>query len=160
MITCQVESLTERLEEMKPMFGPHWSELALNQAEVPLDPQYDIYLAKDAIGEVLLVTAREAGKLIGYFVGFVAPGLHYRTCLTLQMDIFWIHPDYRVTDSLSAVEFDLLCDDIIEKVKSEAKRRGVKRAFMGSKLHKDISALFERHQGVEVERYWSFWLGD
>src|SRR6185436_8871648 len=85
MITAQVESLTERLEELKAFFPKHWDVLALNKDVVPLDPQYAKYLRRDALGLVLFVSLRKDGDLIGYFVGFVAPGLHYQTCLTLQM---------------------------------------------------------------------------
>ena len=66
MITAQVESLTERLEEMKPLFPMHWEELALNKDRVPLDPMYEIYLERDANGQVLFVTLRELGKPVGY----------------------------------------------------------------------------------------------
>lgn len=150
MITFHVESLTEHLEEMKPLFPEHFEELALNKDKVPLDPQYDIYLERDKRGEVLFVAGRELGGLIGYFVGFVAPGLHYRTCLTLTMDIFYIHPEYRGRDA----GFRLF-----KTVEAEAKRRGVQRMFAGSKLHKDASWLFERLGYEECERYFSVWLG-
>jgi GNAT superfamily N-acetyltransferase len=150
VITFHVESLTERLEELKPLFPEHFRELALNQDEVPLDPQYDIYLQRDARGEVLFVAGRELGQLIGYFVGFVAPGLHYRTCLTLTMDIFYVHPDYRH----QGAGFRLF-----KTVEAEAKRRGAQRMFVGSKLHRDASWLFERLGYEEVERYYSAWLG-
>ena len=150
MITAQVESLTARLEEMKPLFPLHWEELALNRDKVPLDPQYDIYLARDARGEVLFVTLREFGELVGYFVGFVAPGLHYRTCLTLTMDIFYVRPDKRGRCGVK----------LFRAVEQEAKRRGVQRMFVGSKCHKDASWLFERLGYSEVERYYSKWMGD
>ena len=150
MITAQPENLTERLEEMKPLFPLHWEELALNKDRVPLDPQYDVYLERDARGEVLFVTLREVGELVGYFVGFVAPGLHYRTCLTLTMDIFYVRPDKRGRCGVK----------LFRAVEAEAKRRGVKRMFVGSKCHKDASWLFERLGYQEVERYYSKWMGD
>lgn len=150
MITCHVESLTETLEELKPLFPAHFAELALNQDKAPLDPQYDIYLQRDARGEVLFVAVRKLGTLIGYFVGFVAPGLHYKTCLTLTMDIFFIAEEHRG----SGVGYSLF-----KAVEAEAKRRGVQRMFVGSKLHKDASWLFERLGYEEVERYYSVWLG-
>ena len=96
---------------------------------------------------------------MGYFVGFIAPGLHYSTCLTLQMDIFWLHPDLRDGDSLSRVEGEMVSEDLFRTVQREAARRGVQRMFVGSKLHKDASALFERLGYIEVERYFSTWLG-
>jgi hypothetical protein len=95
MLTASVENLTERLEDLKPFFPMHWEELALNQKQVPLDPQYDVYLRKDAAGEVMLVMLRKAGEIVGYFVGFVNLGLHYQTCLTLTMDIFYVLPEHR-----------------------------------------------------------------
>lgn len=160
MITAHVERLADNLEELKPFFDPHWQELALNKDTVPLDPQYEIYLERDRAGQVLCVVLREAGRILAYFVGFVAPALHYRTCLTLQMDIFWLHPDYRDGDSLQAVERDMLCMQLFEAVKAEGQRRGVQRAYYGSKMHKDAAALFEALKMVEVERYYSAWWGE
>ena len=151
MITCHVESLTDRLPELKPLFPLHFEELALNKDKVPLDPQYEVYLERDRQGAVLFVAARDAGELVGYFVGFIAPGLHYKTCLTCTMDIFYIHPSKR-TGSAGIRLF--------RAVEAELRRRGVQRWFMGSKLHADASALFKRIGAVPVETYYSKWLGD
>jgi GNAT superfamily N-acetyltransferase len=151
MITCQVEPFLPFLEEVKPLLQQHWDELALHKDRVPLDPQYGVYRSRDADGAILLVTVREAGALVGYFVGFVAPGLHYQTCLTLQMDIFWVHPDHRGSGAGWM---------LFKTVEAEARRRGVQRMFVGSKLHKDASWLFARLGYEEVERYYSLWLGD
>jgi GNAT superfamily N-acetyltransferase len=150
-LTAQVESVTERLEEVKPFLQLHWKELALNQDQVPLDPQYEMYLRRDALGEALLVTLRDQGKLAGYFVGFIAPGLHYRTCLTLTMDIFYVLPEFRARGGGTR---------LFRAVEQEARRRGVQRMFVGSKLHKDASALFERLRYTPVEMYYSKWLGE
>ena len=86
-----VESLAENLEELKPLLPLHYEELALDQEKVPLDPQYEVYLEREARGELLFVLVRGEGKaIVGYFIGFIAPGLHYQTCLTCTMDIFYI----------------------------------------------------------------------
>ena len=151
MITCQVEPFPPFLEEVKPILPILWEELALHKEKVPLDPQYNVYLERDAQGGVISVTAREDGKLIGYFVGFIAPGLHYQTCLTCTMDIFYVHPDHRG----GGTGYHLF-----KSAEKELKRRGVQRLFVGSKLHKDASWLFEKLGYEEVERYYSAWLGD
>ena len=142
MITAAVERLHDCLEELKPLFDPHWKEIALDQERVPLAPNYPEYLKREAEGTVLCVVLRERGAIVGYFVGFVAPALHYQSCLTLTMDIYWIHPDYRAEDSLSQLEEDMLAELLFSSVKAEAVRRGVKRPFYGSKVHKDSSGLF------------------
>jgi hypothetical protein len=160
MITYTVESLRHCLNELKPLFQPHWEELALDKTRVPLDPQYPEYLKRDAAGGVLAVIARDQGEIVGYFIGFIAPGLHYQTCLTLTMDIFWLRPEYRDGDSLEQIEGEMVAQDLFARVKQEALRRGVQRAFFGSKMHKDVSFLFESLGMREVERYYSAYWGE
>ena len=87
MITAQIEPWPAFIHEAQPLLPLHWAELALNKDKVPLDPQYDIYTARDLAGQVLVVTLRQDGELVGYFIVFIAPGLNYKTCLTLTMDI-------------------------------------------------------------------------
>lgn len=152
MLTAQVENWHPFIEEAQPLLPRHWEELALNKDRVPLDPQYEVYDQRDADGQIMVVTVREAGRLVGYFIGFVAPGLHYRTCLTLTMDIFWIAPEARGS-AMAGVK-------LFRAVEAEAKRRGVQRLFFGSKLHRDSSRLFEFLKLEPVETYFSKWIGD
>ncbi len=151
MITAQVENLTEVLEELKPLFPLHWEELALNKDDIPLDPQYDVYLQRDARGEIVFVTLRDAGELIGYFVGFVNPGLHYKTCLTCIMDIFYLVQDKR--GQRGGIT-------LFKKVEQELKRRGVQRWFVGEKLHKPCGWLFKMLGFEPVETTHSKMIGD
>jgi GNAT superfamily N-acetyltransferase len=150
MITYAVEPWPSFIEEAKPLLPIHWKELALDQDKVPLDPRYDFYDAQHAQGSVMVVTVRKAGRLIGYFIGFVGPGLHYKTCLTLQMDIFYILPEHRG----SGAGFVLF-----KEVEKEAKRRGIQRLFAGSKMHKDASWLFEKLGYEKADMYYTQWLG-
>lgn len=152
MITCQVESFTDRIEELKTLIPMHYQELALNKDKVPLSPQWDIYKQRDALGQVIFMVMREAGEMIGYFIGFIAPGLHYSTCLTCTMDIFYIHPDKRGS-GLPGIR-------LFRAVEEELKRRGVDRWFVGSKSMADASALFERLKFDRVEVYYSKWIGE
>jgi GNAT superfamily N-acetyltransferase len=151
MITAQVEEWETFSAEVQPLLPLHWEELALNKDKVPLDPMYDVYDKRNEMGQVMIVTLREAGRLVGYFIGFIAPGLHYKTCLTLTMDIFWTHPDIR--GGFGGVR-------LFREVEKQAKRRGVHRIFYGSKLHKDSSRLFEFMKFEPVEIYYSKWIGD
>lgn len=151
MLTCHLENFTEILPELKPLLPLHYTELALNQDKVPLSPQYDVYLERDRQGMVLFVTLRSAGELVGYFIGFVAPGLHYSTCLTLIGDIFYIHPDHRGGGGGWM---------LFMFVERQAKLRGVQRLFVGSKMHKDISFLFEKLDYDPCEITHTKWLGD
>jgi len=146
MITAQIESFSECLPELMPLLPLHYEELALNKDEVPLDPQYDIYIARENMGELLFVTLRENGILIGYYIGFVAPGLHYKTCLTCTTDIFYVHPEQRGKKGGL---------DLFKTVENELKRRGVDRWFVGFKCHLDASGFFEILGFDRIEVYYS-----
>lgn len=150
-VTAQVENLTETLEELKPHFPAHWEELGLFKDKMPLDPQYDVYENLDAAGQAFLVTLRDQGRLVGYFVGFITPGLHYQQTLTCKMDITYIDPAYR-----SAGNGALLFDT----VKTALVKRGVKLWWVGSKNHKPIEAFFRMFGFEQQEAYFAMWLGE
>lgn len=151
MITFHVESFAKARPEFEPLLPFHWAELALNQDKVPLDPMWEVYEERERRGELLFVAAREAGQIVGYFIGFINPALHYRGCLTCIMDIFYIRRDKRVAmTGLRMFRF----------VEQELRRRGVKRWFMGSKVKADASVLFERLDFEKVETFYSKWLGE
>lgn len=126
MITAQIEDLTaEAIEELQPLLPVHYDELSEHGLQgIPLDPQYGIYLARAALGQVVYVTLRDAGNLVGYLVSFVAPGLHYESCLTCTGDIFFVYPDKRGQQAGVMLFTEWL---------AECRRRGVKLAQVGIK---------------------------
>lgn len=150
MITAQVESFTERLDELKPLLPVHWEKLALDKDRVPLDPQYGIYIEREARGELLFITLRDAGRMVGYWIAFIAPGLHYRTCLTATMDIWNVLPEY---------ENGVAAMILIRAVEKEYGRRGVKRSFVGEKLHRPCGRLFKAFGYEPVETHYSKMIG-
>ena len=151
MITFAVESFEESIPYLQFLLHEHYKELALNQDKVPLDPRYDIYINREQAGELIFVAARDAGQIVGYFIGFIQPGLHYATCLTCNMDIFYISKELR-NGRLGVKLFKF--------VEKELKRIGVDRWFVGSKLHADASPLFKYLKFEPVETFYTKWLGD
>lgn len=151
MITAQVEPYAACLPELKALYQDHWLELALDKEkpEAALDPMWDVYESRDAAGQLLLVTLRETGRLAGYFLGFIAPGLHYRRCLTYHLDIFRVTPDARGRMGGKRMVRALI---------AECKRRGVKRMFLAEKLHAPSGRLFEAFGFAPVEKTYSLWL--
>lgn len=126
MLTAQIEELdADTLDEAKPLLPSHYDELSEHKAAgIPLDPQFDLYLARSAAGQVIYVTLRERGALIGYLVSFVAPGMHYQGCLTCTTDIFYVTPDLRGLHGGAM---------LFEAWKKECARRGVKLMQIGVK---------------------------
>lgn len=152
MITAHIEMLASGLEELKPLLPGHYKELSLHQFHgIPLNPEYDKYLQREKMGECLYVTLRQAGRLVGYYVGFIMPGLHYRECLTAHADIFYVVPEVRGDGG---------GDILFSAVENELRRRRVNLWQAGEKIHLSqfTSALFRRHGLEPVETIYHKWM--
>ena len=150
MITVQLESMATALEEMKPLFISHHKELALFQDKSPLDPDYEKYAAAERNGSLVFVTARLSGKIIGYWVNFVALALHYKQTLMADMDILWVDPAFR-GEKIGEMMYKCL--------REEFARRGVKVWYGGSKNHKAIEWFFEQLGFEPIEKRFALWVG-
>lgn len=149
MITAQVEGFRENVGEIKDLIPAHYDKLSLHVGRFPLKPQWHVYFEREARGELLFVTLRKDGKMIGYWISFVSPGLHYETCLTAIMDIWFVHPEHIAGKS------PIL---LMRTVERELSRRGVNLWFAGSKDKNPCGPLFERMGFQRVETYYSKWL--
>jgi GNAT superfamily N-acetyltransferase len=153
VLSAQIEPYGATLPELLPLYPDHWREVALDQdqPEAALAPRFDVYAARDAAGEIVLATLRDAGELVGYFLCMVAPGLHYRHCLTAQMDIVFVHP--RVRGRHGGMR-------LIRCMMRELQRRGVKRWFAGEKIGRSsgLGRLYEIAGFRPVETHYSIWL--
>lgn len=151
MITFAVELFSDVYGELKPLLEEHYAEISTHKDHgVPLEPMEEVYRARQADGSLMMVIGREDGQIVSYFVCFVAPGLHYRSCLTCTPDIFFVAPGKR-TGTLGMRMFRF--------VEKELVRRGVKRWAVGSKVQHDASALFRYLKFEPVETMHEKWLG-
>lgn len=152
MTTFSVEPFSRVYAELRPLLEMHYREISTHKDhDIPLDPMVDSYLAREADGTLMMVIGREKGKITSYFVCFIAPGLHYRSCLTCSPDIFYVDQEKRGTR---------LAIQMFNFVKEELKRRGVKRWAVGCKVEHDASALFEYLGFKPVEKTYEMWLGE
>ena len=150
MITFAIEYFSNVYGELLPLLHEHYAEISTHAAHgVPLEPMVSVYRAREADGSLLMAIGREAGDIAAYFVCFVAPGLHYASCLTCSPDIFFVRPDLRTgRTGIRMFKF----------VEAELRRRGVRRWAVGSKVEHDASALFRYLDFKPVETTYEKWL--
>lgn len=142
-MTAQVEQLKDVLDDHgRALLKRHHAEIALDQHEIEYAPDWARYEAMDKLGQLSIVTLRSAGTIVGYCVSQVLPELHYKTTLAATMDILWLDPEFR--GHMGGLR-------LMRAVERELRRRGVKRVYMGSKLHKDISPMLRAMGYVPVE---------
>ena len=140
-----VESYSACEAEMRLLYPRHWAELATDKT-IPLEPNYAKYRELDAAGLVLLVTARDDGMLVGYYVGFVLPSLHYSTTPSCHTDMFFVMPEWR-GEGLPGLK-------LFRCVEAELRRRGIVRWYAQSKLHRDTGILLRRLGFRAVETHY------
>lgn len=147
MITFHVEPWSRYKVEAAELWPLHWEEIAINRDVIKLDVDLDKYDRMDAEGAVHVVVAREEGRIVGYWLGFVYPHLHYRRSLTAYTDIFYVRQETR--------RDVFLFQKLLEFVESSLKARGVQKYFIASKVHKDLSRIFERRKMQRTEIVYS-----
>lgn len=94
MIKFAVESLAEILPEMEPLLREHWSEIAPVE-DAPYDPNLELYQYFDSVGMLLIISARDDDKLVGYFACILRPHPHSQKIITAVEEAFYVIPDKR-----------------------------------------------------------------
>ena len=127
------ENYVEVYDEASPLMDLHWQEIAKNKQLLKLNPDREFY--DNVKDNVLLVTARMDGKLIGYFVWFVFKHHHYADVLTAEEDIHFLLPDYRkgMTGYL-----------LMKNARDAAIAAGAKFLVMREKIGKEHPAILKR----------------
>lgn len=153
MLTTQLEDIIQAMAEAAPLLEEHYEALSGHRAHgFPVVPLVEQYAARDARGEIICMTLRDAGKLVGYYVGAVAPGMHYATCLTLITDLFWVAKSHRGRFG---------GPKLFRAVIAEAKRRGVKVMFAAHKnAVPEAGRLLKILGFAPVETNYALWLED
>lgn len=151
MLTAQVEDWNGGPADLRSLIPLHYEDLSLHKGRgFPLSPQWGVYGAKDTVGGLTYCTLRRDGLLIGYIIIFLAPGLHYDTCLTGMTDIFFISPGER--GGTGALK-------LFSCAEREMKRRKCKLWIVGSKVHKPASERLLKAKGFEpADLLWHKWL--
>ena len=154
MITFAIERFSDVYGELKPLLEEHYAEISTHKDHgVPLDPQVSTYEAREADGSLLMAIGRESGEITSYFICFIAPALHYASCLTCSPDIFYVEPTARGM---------AIGSDMFDFVEAELRRRGVMRWAAGYKVQFSLAAraLFKKKGFEPVEVIEEKWLGE
>lgn len=149
MLTAQIEPFKNVLPAMKEYFQEHYKEVSRHNGKFPLSPLYEVYAAREEANQVITGTLREDGVLVGYYVGFIAPGMHYSTCLTCTTDIFYVAKPLRKTGAGKL---------LMEEVERELKNRGVKLWTLSAKVNTPAIKLIEAIGGELTESLYLKWV--
>lgn len=153
MITFATESWTDIKREIMPLFQEHYANIAdpLDKDRIPLDPDWEEYQRSADLGILHITAARESGKLVGYAVAFVKRGLHYKSTLFGNWDLYWIDPKAR--GHWVGVR-------LFREVERALKARGVVKMTNARKIWQDNEPIFRRLKWRDYEIASSKWIGN
>jgi GNAT superfamily N-acetyltransferase len=143
-ITYQTEPWEAYFPECQSLWLKHWLEVALDQAQIPLDPDLERYQAYADAGQLFILTMRDEGKLVGYFTAILSGHLHYKSTPMAFVDLYLVDKPYR--KGLAGVR-------LFREAETALRALGVRRIQTATKLHAhlDISRLLERLGYARVE---------
>ena len=119
------ETVEQNVAESKPLLESHFKEIAQFQ-DIPLDPDYDQYIALEKAGFIRCFIARDTdGAMVGYAVYFVRNNLHYRGSLQAVQDVIFIKPEFRGRGG----RFILWCDEKLKEQGVQVVYHHVKSKF-------------------------------
>lgn len=94
MIQIQPERVSDCWDEIDTLARQHHAGTTSYRRHEPYNPDKARYIYNNDIGFFHLLTARDEGRLVGYFGLYLTPSMHSQL-LTATEDTFFIHPDYR-----------------------------------------------------------------
>lgn len=151
MLTYQQEFLYTVQEDCKELLDLHWSEIALNQDKIKLNPDWDMYKTLEEEGKLKIFTARDQGTLVGYFVAVVCTNMHYKDHLFASNDILFLRKEYRKGFyGIRLIKFTKAC----------LKDDGVSVLMINTKMHQPFGRLLKWLGFKHIEQVYSVYLGE
>jgi len=150
-VVYQRERIREVWEEAIPLLREHYKEIGLYNDKVLFDPAIDQYEVMDDMDMLYILTARDDGKLIGYYSCFIQPNLHYQQTLTSVNDVFYIHPDFRK---------GFVGIKLLKEAEKHMRALGVDVMSLEFKTYAPLDPLLERLGWDYTARFYSKYIGD
>ena len=132
--------------QLEPLFELHYQEIAHDKDVIRLEPNWIVYAQLELPGNLLFVTARRDGELVGYASWVVTLALHYASVIMAYSDMFFLHPDYR--GGMNYVKLMRASEDMLAAI-------GVKKVFVSAKTDHDFSPVMKRLKYKAVETNYS-----
>jgi L-amino acid N-acyltransferase YncA len=129
-----IEPWQRFIPEAEPLFLEHMAELQ-HCVDVPLNLDMGRYARLYADGQLLFLTVRLDGALVGYFILKIAPHMRSKHTLIAQEEAIYLKPEVRG---------GMLGLKLLQMGVEVAKAAGVDMLFIQSQEGKPIRALLQR----------------
>jgi len=101
----QHEPFAQCIDEGQRLLQAHYKEIAWRQDKIPLAIDREAYLRMDMEGKLMIFTARDSGRLVGYAAWFVNKHPHYKTTQYAVNDVIYVDPESRGGLGIRLIKF-------------------------------------------------------
>lgn len=151
MITFQLEDWETYYRDCQSLWREHYEEVAVDKGNMVFGPDVSFYQFLGKNGGLQILTARSAGRMVGYCLVMVKPHPHYRAVLCGFEDSYFLSKPER--KGMTGVR-------LIQRSVTALRARGVKKVFFMSKEAKPLEAIFRRLGFSPSDRVWAMWIGE
>lgn len=142
-VTYQVE----QWDTFYPDFLPLWEHFHFAESRADETAQYRAfnapgYAAMAANDMLHIMTARDVGQLVGYFVSFIVPHMNQADCLYALSPLYFLHPAYRGKG---------VGGRLVKATEAHLKAHGAMFMIVGAKTYLPYRAVFEHYGYRDVE---------
>ena len=144
-VKYQQEFLSHAEEELTPLAVLEWEESGHPTESLVID--WDAYFAYEEAGRLKFFTAREEGKLIGYFVVLIISPLTAKGELVGSYDAVYVHRDYRksmVARRMFKFVEDCMREDHIYRVVASSSTKNPIGKFLNRLGYSEIETKYEK----------------
>jgi len=143
-VVFQEETYQQFVPDLLKFLVPHWREAGKDHDRVPMSPDWPLYERMAAQGQLLIIAARDSGRLVGYAIWFIKNHHNYKDTLFAIANIYYLLPGYRTRCKR----------DLFQKGEDLARERGVRRIVNRSKTFNHAGDLFKEMGYEMVEISW------
>jgi hypothetical protein len=138
-----VEAYSDVIDEMRLMYPAHWMEVDHGTDTIPLDVNYERYVALELAGMLHVATARSEGELVGYHIFIVRAPQHHMSTLMAFSDATYLKPRYRL--GFNGIRFLRFAGD-------STRSAGARGVYISSTTRKPFGRVLEWLGFTETER--------
>lgn len=141
-VTCERKDAGYLLTVILPKFAQaHWEEVGQDKSWEP-DPNVEAYHQLESDGNLYVLALMVDGEPEGYFIGILAPSLHYRSKLLMVSDMFYVSQEFRAKYAIR----------LFRAAEAMAADAGADKMFITYKLYKNVEPIMRRLRFTPLEQ--------
>ena len=127
------EKLDDAYRDAHRLTEMHYDEIAPYPDLFKLKPDLEAYRNMEKAGALVIITARNDGILVGYFLMIVRAHPHYCDVVVALEDMKFVHPNYRGITGLRMIKYaeevarELGCKVIVQRSKAKSEHGAMYR---------------------------------